>query len=219
MSLFLPLERHVLRVVSMLLVSVLMVGAGGQPLSAQTGGPTYRVVSVAPDDVLNMRAGPSVGYPIVGRIPPSGRGVRLLSRCREWCPVSYNGTSGWVNSAYLAAEPSEARRDTDGDGDPAVPPNARGYLAVEPPPARRRAQLPSHWQVTGVAEGESLKVHDGPSPSTSVVHAFEPQTGCIKLTGGCQKPWCQVKFPGLSGDRTGWVDSKHLAPAETGCNN
>ena len=37
---------------------------------------------------------------------------------------------------------------------------------------------------------------------------------CIKLGGGCQKPWCQVKFPTGGGDRVGWVDSKHLAPAE-----
>ena len=54
---------------------------------------------------------------------------------------------------------------------------------------------------------------------TGAVHAFEPQSGCIKLAGGCQKPWCQVKFPGLSGDRVGWVDSKHLAPSNAACSN
>ena len=73
--------------------------------------------------------------------------------------------------------------------------------------------------MTGVAEGESLKVHDGPSSATPVVHAFKPQTGCIKLAGSCQKPWCQVKFAGLNGERVGWVNSKHLAPSETTCSN
>ena len=178
------------------------------------GARTYRVVYVAHDDMLNIRSGPSVGYPIVGRIPPGGRGVRVVGHCQGWCPVSYNGASGWVNprlsrSGYCrgaARQRHDRRRQLC----------FRARAATSPWSRRRRASALScraYWQVTGVAEGESLKVHDAPSSSASVVHAFEPQTGCIKLTGGCQKPWCQVKFPGLSGDRVGWVDSKHLAPS------
>jgi uncharacterized protein YraI len=203
-----PLARHVLRLASLLFVYLLCLGLGCQLVLAHEGGRTFRVVDVDDGDVLNIRAGPSAGYPIVGAIPPGGGGVRLVGHCQGWCPVSYNGTSGWVNGRYLAPEPAAAAL-------------ARGYVAepVAPPRARKGAQLPAYWRVTGVAEGESLKVHDGPSPSTSVVHAFEPQSGCIRLAGGCQKPWCQVKFPGLSGDRVGWVHSKHLAPAATGCSN
>jgi uncharacterized protein YraI len=213
-----PRMRDALRLSSLLFVFVLCLGVRPESASAHEGGAnTYRVVYVAPDDTLNMRAGPSVGYAVVGRIPPGGRGVRLVGHCREWCPVSYNGASGWVNPLYLAAEPPSMQREIPDE--PAVSPRARGYVAVEPPALRKRARLPSYWQVTGVAEGESLKVHDGPSPSTSVVHAFEPQTGCIKLAGGCQKPWCQVKFPGQSGERVGWVDSKNLAPASGACSN
>jgi uncharacterized protein YraI len=175
-----------------------------RPAAAQDGARTFRVVGVESDDVLNIRAGPSAGYRVVGSIPPRGRGVRVVGHCEGWCPVSYNGASGWVNGLYLAAEPAVA---------------AYGYVAEEPvaPRPRRRAQLPAYWRVTGVGEGESLRVHDAPSPSALVVHAFEPQSGCIKLAGGCQKPWCQVKFPGLSGDRVGWVDSKNLAPADASC--
>ena len=142
----------------------------------------------------------------------------LSAIARDWCPVSYNGASGWVNPLYLAAEPAWPRVSWKSR-------RARGASASErlrrrgAARGRKRARLPSYWQVTGVAEGESLKVHDGPSPAASVVHAFEPQTGCIKLAGGCQKPWCQVKFAGLSGERVGWVDSKHLAPSETTCSN
>jgi hypothetical protein len=80
--------------------------------------------------------------------------------------------------------------------------------------ARWPAGLPSYWRVT-----ESLKVHDAPSATPSVVHAFEPQTGCVKLAGSCRKPWCQVTFPGLNGDRFGWVDSNHLAPQRSACSN
>ena len=190
----------VLRVVPLLCrCSCCAWALGRQPATAHEGARTYRVVYVDPDDVLNIRSGPSVGYRIVGRIPPGGRGVRLVGHCQGWCPVSYNGASGWVNPRLSRVpRPAVERRRSREDGAP----RARGYVAVEPPAQRRRARLPSHWQVTGVAEGESLKVHDAPSSSASVVHAFEPQTGCIKLAGGCQKPWCQVKFPGLSGDRS-----------------
>jgi SH3-like domain-containing protein len=183
-----------------------LLGLHQQPATAQDSGRSYRVVGVEDDDVLNIRAGPSMGHPVVAVIPPGGRGVRLNGHCRGWCPVTYNGATGWVNGYYLAAEP-------------AVAGTARGYIPEESvaPRLRKHGQLPAYWRVTGVAEGESLKVHETPSASAQVVHAFEPQSGCIKLAGGCQKPWCQVKFPGLSGDRVGWVDSKNLAPADASC--
>lgn len=189
------------------LAGLLGLMSAGQPVAAQDGAKTYRVVNVASDDVLNIRSGPSAGHPIVGRIPPYGRGVHILAGCDDWCPVRYNGVSGWVNGRYLAAEPlTAAARDDDDDDQPA------------PRLSRKRANLPAFWRVTGVAEGESLKVHDAPSTTALVVHAFEPQSGCIKLAGTCRKPWCQVAIPGLSGDRMGWVDSKNLAPSQEACN-
>lgn len=189
------------------LAALLGLASAGQPVGAQEGTKTYRVVRVAPDDMLNIRSGPSAGYPIVGRIPPQGRGVRITAGCDEWCPVRYNGTSGWVNGSYLAAEPSVATNARDEDDDDQAAPR----------PSRKRANLPAYWRVTGVPRGESLKVHDAPSTTALVVHAFEPQSGCIKLAGACRKPWCQVAFPGLSGDRVGWVDSKNLAPSQETC--
>jgi SH3-like domain-containing protein len=208
MWLFSPRARCALNSTSALLFLIVLclLALPQQPAIAHEGAHTYRVVGVEDDDVLNIRAGPSMGHRVVGAIPPGGRGVRVVGHCQGWCPVSYNGASGWVNGYYLAAEP-------------AVAGYVRGYVAEEPvaPRPRKRAQLPAYWRVTGVAEGESLKVHDTPSPSASVVHAFEPQSGCIKLAGSCQKPWCQVKFPGLSGDRVGWVDSKHLVPTDATC--
>jgi hypothetical protein len=137
-----------------------------------------------------------------------------VGHCQGWCPVSYNGAFGWVNPAYLAPEPPRlaGRRAVQSS-------RARGYVAVEPPAARKPARLPNYWQVTGMAEDESLKVHDQPSATAPVIHAFEPQTGCIKLAGSCQKPRCQVTFPGLSGDRVGWVEPNHLAPAPSANSN
>ena len=165
------------------------------PACAQESERTYRVVAVDDDDVLNIRAGPSAGYAAVGSIPPHARGVRVVGPCRGWCQVQYAGATGWVNGRFLAPE-TGVREDTD---------------------ARKRAQLPAYWRVTGMMEGDSLQVHEGPSAQTAVVHAFEPQSGCIKLAGTCRKPWCQVSFPGLAGDRTGWVDANKLEPSPEEC--
>ncbi len=187
------------------LLAVGLVSAQQPRAAAQEPVRTYRVVNVAHDDVLNIRSGPSAGYGIVGSIPPRGRGVRIVGSCRGWCPIQYNGLSGWVNAAFLAAEPAEAS-------------TGESHAAVEPP-ARPPRELPTYWRVTGVSQGDTLKVHDGPSAYASVVHAFSAQSGCIRLAGTCQKPWCQVAFPASGGERVGWVDSRHLAPSEAVCGN
>jgi uncharacterized protein YraI len=161
---------------------------------AVTDERTYRVVAVAHDDVLNIRAGPSAGSPVVAEIPPTGRGLRLTGPCRGWCPITYNGASGWVHARYLAIEP-----------------------AVAPFVQRTPSNLPAYWRVTGVATSDGLKVHGDPSPGAPVVHVFEAEASCIRLAGGCQKPWCQVKFPVGSGEQVGWVDSNKLAPSEERC--
>jgi uncharacterized protein YraI len=186
-------------------LALCLVVAQQQAALAQEQVRTYRVVNVAYDDVLNIRSGPSAGHAIVGSIPPRGRGVRILGNCRGWCPIQYNGMSGWVNGAYLAAEPAEA--------------SIEHRPAAAESSAHAPRNLPAYWRVTGVVEGETLKVHDGPSPYASVVHAFASRSGCIKLAGSCRKPWCQVAFPAQSGERVGWVDSRHLTPSDASCSN
>ena len=95
------------------LAIVLFAGWGGMAAAqdrarAGDGERAYRVVAVDLDDVLNIRAGPSAGHPIVGEIPPTARGLRLLGPCRGWCPIRYNGATGWVSGRYLAVEPAVA---------------------------------------------------------------------------------------------------------------
>ena len=85
----------------------------------------FRVVDVAADDVLNIRAEPSAGSEKLGSIPPGSDCVRNLgcrggltleefttltpeqqaARLREnprWCKVEYEGATGWVAGRYLA---------------------------------------------------------------------------------------------------------------------
>lgn len=95
------------------------------PAHAEADGPDhFALQGVAPDDVLNMRAEPSVRAPAVGAIAPGATCVRNLGcrgglsyqeftalspaqrqqRLREnprWCRVEYRGVKGWVAGSYL----------------------------------------------------------------------------------------------------------------------
>ena len=209
--LFSPRTRHSLAAILVLLVFLLLPGPGRDRAWAAHGDRTYRVADVEYDDVLNIRAGPSMGHPVIGEIPPAGRGVRLMGPCRVWCPISYNGASGWVHARHLAIEPAVA--PFVGQALPAEQP-AEPAAALLP---RKLPSLPAYWRVTGVAADDGLKVHGEPSSNAPVVHVFEARAGCIRLAGGCQKPWCQVKFPTGGGDQVGWVDSQNLVPSDGAC--
>jgi hypothetical protein len=64
--------------------------------------PAYRVVSVATDDVLNVRGGPSTEHMAVAAIGPDATDVQILGPCRaEWCFVRHGDIVGWVNTYYL----------------------------------------------------------------------------------------------------------------------
>jgi len=93
------------------------------PASAEADGPDYyRVVGVAPNDVLNIRAEPSARADRIGSIPHDGDGLRNLGcqggltidqyqnstpaqreagRKTRWCNIEYRGTTGWVAGWYL----------------------------------------------------------------------------------------------------------------------
>lgn len=69
----------------------------------------FAVVSVAREDVLNVRQGPGVGYGIAGTIPYYGLGVEVHAGGLEvdgswWVPVVYGEVTGWANSRYLARQ-------------------------------------------------------------------------------------------------------------------
>lgn len=201
-----PQARRWSSAIALFVFILLSLGQATDRAAATEGERTYRVVAVEYDDVLNIRAGPSAGHQVVGEIPPTGRGVRLTGPCRGWCPVQYNGASGWVSARYLAIEPTVApfvQREPSPDRAAAMPPH-------------KLSGLPAYWRVTGVAD-DGLKVHGEPSDHAPVVHVFEAQASCIRLAGGCRKPWCQVAFPTGGGDRVGWVDSKNLAPSNRAC--
>jgi len=74
----------------------------------------YTVVSVATDDVLNVRAQAGVAHSIVGTIPLYGVDVHVTGSGREvdgavWVPIRYEDVTGWANGNYLARQVGSVR--------------------------------------------------------------------------------------------------------------
>ena len=177
-----------------LCVVLLCSGPGAQRASAADGAATYRVVNVERGDTLNMRAGPSSAHSVVGSIPPSEAGVRLIGTCREWCQVEYKGVSGWVNRRFLAIEAAVA-------------------------PFVQRTQETGYWRVVGVASNDVLMVRTAPSQQAPVAHVYPPNAACVVGVGECRGPWCQVHIPAREGHQIGWVDAKQVAPSSNAACN
>lgn len=70
-------------------------------------GDTVAVVGVAYDDVLNLRAGPGVGYDVLLGLDPMAENLVATGRHRLlessiWDEVTVDGTMGWANSSFIA---------------------------------------------------------------------------------------------------------------------
>ena len=69
----------------------------------------YRIVNVQEDDVLNIRAKPTVDSALIGQIPPDGEGVQITGASFKtddatWVPIQYKEVSGWVNRHFLSEQ-------------------------------------------------------------------------------------------------------------------
>ena len=95
---------------------------------AEADGPdAWRVIDVASNDVLNVRAGPSAEYMILDALPHDARGLQLgacvptvtrdqffalteaqqqqLNAYAAWCVVIWDGVQrGWVNRRFLGED-------------------------------------------------------------------------------------------------------------------
>jgi hypothetical protein len=78
-------------------------------LEPMPGAELYAVVGIAPDDVLNLREGAGVNYPVVAGLPPGGTDVQISGPEQAadnavWVPATYQDKTGWLNKAYLARQ-------------------------------------------------------------------------------------------------------------------
>ena len=61
-----------------------------------------KVISVAKDDTLNMRAKPDGNAGIVFKLPPNAIGIIKLEQKKGWVKLSYKKFTGWAYGKYLA---------------------------------------------------------------------------------------------------------------------
>ena len=79
-------------------------------LAAPADAASLRVIDTAPNDALNVRKFPSTAAPIVGIIPPDGRGIEHDGELYEnWIFVRYRGTQGWVSRRFVAPDGASTR--------------------------------------------------------------------------------------------------------------
>jgi photosystem II stability/assembly factor-like uncharacterized protein len=88
----------------------LLVAPGGFarfiPTPTTLQGP-YAVARVGPNDVLNIRSGAGINFPIIGWFPPDAThimktGTTTIADGVEWAEIQkLDGGLGWVNSSYL----------------------------------------------------------------------------------------------------------------------
>ena len=77
--------------------------------------PKFRVVGVAPDDVLNVRSDGDHAQ-IVGKLAPGERGITVVARSGDWWQIQSGSTTGWVASRFLEPDAGGSVRSTQFSG-------------------------------------------------------------------------------------------------------
>jgi len=77
--------------------------------------PRFRVVGVAPDDVLNVRSDGDHAQ-IVGKLAPGERGITVVARSGDWWQIQSGSTTGWVASRFLEPDAGGSVRSTQFGG-------------------------------------------------------------------------------------------------------
>ena len=151
---------------------------------APSGGPS----SVATSDV-NLRAGPSTADAVL-LVVPNGDAVTLTGDAvGGYLPVSYDGTAGWVDVAYLAADGAAPAADA----------------AVAPIPEAAATAAP----VGAATTTEDVNLRSGPSETDAVMTVIPPLSA-VTVTGPPQGDYTPVQY----GDLSGWVANSYLAAGE-----
>ena len=81
----------------------------GEPIDIDPDeGAALAVVGVAADDTLNVRSGPGTDFDVATELAPLADGLvatgrnRVVDDSSVWVEAEVEGTTGWVNAAYVA---------------------------------------------------------------------------------------------------------------------
>ncbi|KNG93340.1 COG3650 family protein [Pseudaestuariivita atlantica] len=97
-----------------LILSLVLLVWSAAAATAQTALPAlFDVANVASDDVLNIRAAPSSGAPIVGALSFAARNVEVVETSADgrWGRVNTGEQSGWAHLSFLSRVPGQPDSD------------------------------------------------------------------------------------------------------------
>jgi len=183
---------------------------------------------------LNVRSGPGLDQPVIGKLGRNDCGLRLDGRCEgSWCEMAAPGARGWVLTQYVGiyeipkreARAKAAQRKRPVASRPRRRPPPQVTIAAAGPTFgywapygllrtaadafgafsfRPRSSLDRC--VVGVASWDTLRIRNGPGVSHPAVGGIPSQACHVRFAGACRGPWCRVSWNG----RVGWVNTLYL---------
>jgi uncharacterized membrane protein len=94
-----------MRIIRSLAAALTIMAAGEAAATQEYLLPTlFDVTGVAEGDVLNIRSGPGVGHPIIGRLDHDARGIEIVAHGAggAWGQVILDESPGWVAMRFLS---------------------------------------------------------------------------------------------------------------------
>lgn len=79
----------------------ILLAALGLAVPGHARAEMVEVTGVAPDDVLNLRAEPHAGAPLVGALAPAAVGIEVVKRSEGWAFVKSGQQTGWASARFL----------------------------------------------------------------------------------------------------------------------
>jgi uncharacterized protein YraI len=161
------------------------------PAPAASAPTTTGATTAVTTDVVNLRTGPGRDQSVLQTVP-AGTALTLTGTASGgYLGVVYNGTSGWMDAAYLRIPQSTAQT---------VPTSSTTGSA--PAPAAPAPAAP----VTTATALDNLNLRSGPSRDSSVLVVI-PRGASVGWTGENAEGYLRVTYDG----QTGWADAAYLA--------
>ncbi|MFO1437305.1 MAG: SH3 domain-containing protein [Verrucomicrobiaceae bacterium] len=172
------------------LSSVLIILSGFESAWSQPSDrtSTYSITGIAINDVLNVRSGPGMNFPIVAKLSDGDGGVRITGESvvngeDDWVPIQFPGGKGWTRPKFLTLSPSRIEAQ-EASGIPAgfeIPESSRspnGKYGVLVPSELKDDKWPASDQnkLVEIATGRVLAVIRGQTGVANVGnHALVPK--------------------------------------------
>lgn len=137
---------------------------------------------------VRVRSGPSTSDSILATLD-SGETMSVTGVSGEWYQVSYNGATGYVNSAYMTLSYGSSASSTST--------STSSNITEEAP-------LAVATTGTGTINGTYVRMRSGPSTSYSILGTYN--TGTTMAVTGTSGDWYEVSYNGT----TGYVYSLYL---------